>query len=429
MTGDGVCIGIDLGTSGCRAIAIDADACVLQTARRDLPASLEPGPGKREQDPAAWWSAVRGVLGDLDAATRRRVCAVAVDGTSGSLLLCDRHGRPLTPALMYDDRRATRQAQRVAAGAPGDRPVHGPGSALARCLYLLETIDQRQVAHVLHQADWINGRLTGRYGVADENNVLKLGYDPVSRTWPDWLADLDLPAGLLPDVRPVGAPLGRIDPASAQALGLPVATRVVAGTTDSNAAAIAAGIERTGEAVTSLGSTLVLKVLAERPVNASRYGVYSHRIGDRWLVGGASNSGGRVLRQYFSDRQLRQLSARIDARHPSGLAYYPLPAPGERFPHADPQWPPRLTPRPADDVLFLQGLLEGIAEIEASGYRRLAELGAPYPTRVFSSGGGAGNAVWQAIRADRLGVPVMPALHTEAAYGAALVALRGASTP
>ena len=90
--------------------------------------------------------------------------------------------------------------------------------------------------------------------------------------------------------------------------------------------------------------------------------------------------------------------------------------------------PPRIEPRPADDVAFLHGLLEGIADIEALGYRRLAELGAPYPDVVYSSGGGAANAVWRQIRQRRLGIPVVLAGHTEAAYGTAMLARAGWTT-
>jgi len=169
----------------------------------------------------------------------------------------------------------------------------------------------------------------------------------------------------------------------------------------------------------------VLKVLARQPVGASACGVYSHRLGDRWLAGGASNSGGAVLRQFFSDRQLAELSCAIRARRASCLNYYPLPAPGERFPLSDPALPPVMTPRPHSDVRFLHGLLEGMARIERRGYRLLAELGAPWPDRVISIGGGAVNEQWRQIRERLLGVPVVRARHQEAAYGAALLARDG----
>jgi len=89
-------------------------------------------------------------------------------------------------------------------------------------------------------------------------------------------------------------------------------------------------------------------------VDDARFGLYSHRLGDAWLVGGASNTGGAVLRRYFSDADLALLTPRMDASKPTGLDYYPLTAPGERFPVNDPGLQPRLEPRPEDDAVFLQ---------------------------------------------------------------------------
>ena len=83
-----------------------------------------------------------------------------------------------------------------------------------------------------------------------------------------------------------------------------------------------------------------------------------------------------------------------------------------------------MSPRPADDALFLQGMLEGMARIEAQGYRLLARLGAPEVRRVMTLGGGAANAAWSAIRSRHLGVPVLQAPQASAAHGAALLAAR-----
>ncbi len=416
-------IGLDLGTSGCRAIAIDPTGEVVAEAREPLPDSQHPVPGASEQDPRDWWEAVGRVLGRLLARRHGHPRALSVDATSATLLLCDGQGVPCTPALMYDDTRARPQAKLIDRYAPADSPARGPGAALAKLLWLLQHApDAKRVRHAVHQADWVNGRLLGSFGLADESNLLKMGYDPGTRRWPDWMQTLSIPEGMLPRARPVGAVLGTIEATVAQRLGLPRETILVAGTTDSNAATLAAGIRRPGDAVTSLGSTLVLKILCDRRVASARYGIYSHRIGHRWLAGGASNTGGRVLRQHFDDRALIELSRQIDPDSPTGLDYYPLPAIGERFPHNAPDMQPRMQPQPADRKLFLHAMLEGIADIEAEGYTRLAELGAAYPQRVYSSGGGAANETWRRIRERRLGVPVLRAAHTEAAYGAALLA-------
>lgn len=95
--------------------------------------------------------------------------------------------------------------------------------------------------------------------------------------------------------------------------------------------------------MTSLGSTLAIKLVSRVHVADARFGVYSHRLDDVWLVGGASNTGGAVLRQLFTDDQLAALSEHIDPAVPSPLDYYPLPKKGERFPVSDPDMMPRFS--------------------------------------------------------------------------------------
>ena len=108
---------------------------------------------------------------------------------------------------------------------------------------------------------------------------------------------------------------------------------------------------------------------------------------------------------------------------PTGLHFYPLARPGERFPINDPHLAPRLTPRPADEAEFFQAVLEGIAEIEALAYRRLRELGAPALTSVRSVGGGAANLGWARIRQRLVGAPFEAALSQEACVGTARLLL------
>ncbi len=418
-------IGIDLGTSGCRGVAIDAEGGLLAEHSRPLPPSRREATGDSRQDPGDWWAAVAQILIRLGRSCRSaHIRAIAVDGTSSTLLLSDPEGNPLTPGLMYDDTRSGVMLPELKRHAPPDSPVLSASSSLAKLLYLGREHKQSSY-HALHQADWILGRLSGRFPLSDEHNVLKLGYDPVQRRWPEWMAALSLPAGVLPRVHPAGTGVGRITPEVARACGLSQQIRIVTGTTDSNAAFIATGAYRIGDAVTSLGSTLVLKILSERPVFAAEYGVYSHRLGDRWLVSGASNSGGAVCRAFFSDREMARLTPELRPDEPTGLDYYPLTRPGERFPLNDSALAPRMSPRPAEPARFFQAILEGIARIEQTGYRRLQSLGAPEPRRVISIGGGAVNEPWRRMREKALGVPVLRAEHQEAAYGAALLAREG----
>ena len=146
--------------------------------------------GGSEQDPALWWEAVTAVLRDLAPALAGqgppRVC---VAGTSATVLLATATGEPLGPALMYDDSRSRSEAAMIAACAPADSPALGAGlQPVQGALSPAATSLAGAPRLVLHQADWILGRLTGRYGLSDWNNCLKLGYDPSAGAWPAWLA-------------------------------------------------------------------------------------------------------------------------------------------------------------------------------------------------------------------------------------------------
>ncbi|MGY3451459.1 FGGY-family carbohydrate kinase [Bradyrhizobium sp. USDA 4353] len=416
-------VGIDVGTSGVRACAIDHCGTVHGAAAVPLPPPRQIGAGI-EQDAELWWQATVAALGRLGALVDlHSVARIAVDGTSGTLLLIDADGRPCSLGLMYNDARATDEAKRIAAVAPPESGAHGTSSPLAKLMHLLASTSG--AVRVAHQADWIAGRLAGRHGISDENNALKLGYDPVQRRWPDWLDQLGVPREALPTVLVPGIQFADIDPAMARALGIASSARIVAGTTDGVAAFIATGADTPGDAVTSLGTTLVLKVVATQPIFAADQGVYSHRLGDKWLAGGASNSGGGALLAHFSTDDMDRMTPLLRPDEPTGLDYYPLPKPGERFPIADPTLAPRVTPRPAEDHRFFQALLEGITGVEALAYQRLQALGAPSLRRVISIGGGAKNASWSRIRERIIGVPVSVATQTEASYGTALLALQG----
>lgn len=420
-------IGIDLGTSGCRAVAVDERGEVRGQSAVALPAPERNG-DRIQQDPRLWWGAVQHCLTELcGQIPAPEVAALAVDGTSATLLLTDEHGEPLGPALMYNDSRSRVQAERIKAVAPTNTAAHGPTSALAKLLWLQDEGLPARARHALHQADWIAGKLCGHFGVSDFNNTLKLGFDAQQGCWPEWLTGLAVPMALLPEVVAPGTQLGLLSTENVQLFGLPPDTRVVTGTTDSTAAFLATGARAIGEAVTCLGSTLVLKVISDTPVFAPEYGIYSQPFPDktpgRWLVGGASNSGGAVLRQFFTDAEMRELTLRLRPERRTCLEYYPLPAPGERFPLNDPSLAPRLTPRPHDDTRFFQALLEGITRIEARGYDLLAKLGAPSPCSVRTTGGGAVNTAWTTLREKALGVPLISASHTDAAYGAATLAM------
>lgn len=410
-------LGIDFGSTGARACVMAAGGQIEEMAR------LEFGRLDADEVAAGWREALFNLLADLPLGLRKRLQAVAVDGTSATLLACDEALNSVYPPLLYNDVRATQEADSIRRAAGPEHPAAMASSGLAKVLWLKQRLGHARARLYLNQADWLSALLSGR-PVSDYHNALKMGLDPETGLWPAWvdyLVDLNyLPVAVKP-----GTAVALLERPRAAALGIHPDCLVRAGTTDSIAAFLAAGVDQVGMAVTSLGTTLVLKLLSETRVDASEYGIYSHWYGRYWLAGGASNAGAGVLRQHFSDAELIDLSARIEADRPSGLDYYPLPARGERFPINDPDLPARLEPRPGSRVEFLQGILEGLANIEAQGYQKLAALGATPLKSVITAGGGARNASWTRIRAARLGVPVRQAAEQEACYGAARLACFG----
>src|ERR1700722_7265008 len=359
-------IGIDVGTSGVRAAALADDGGAVGSAAVAMTAFGE------ATAPATWWNCVRAVVSELGSSCDlSQVRAVAVDGTSGTMLAVDRFGEPVGPARMYDEPCADDAVIRaIAEQAPAESAARGATSALARVLMMQ---GRSNVRHMLHQADWISGKLSGRFDRSDWNNALKTGYDPVAARWPDWIERTGADLGKFPVVLEPGAPIGRVD-AEAVGLGIPESAMVHAGTTDGCVSFLATGASEAGDSVTALGSTLVVKLLCHHPIFAPEFGIYSHRIGSTWLAGGASNTGGKVIEQFFPRDRLAELSVGMKPENPTGLSYYPLLKNGERFPINDPKLPPRLEPRPEDETTFLQAILEGVAEIEALAYCKLAEF-------------------------------------------------------
>ncbi|KAL3771798.1 hypothetical protein ACHAW5_005353 [Stephanodiscus triporus] len=524
--GRGDCfVGFDLGTSGARVSIVerrrggrggsssssssssssgwDYEEVVAESLRWD-------DTTMRYDDAEAWNCAVRTLLSRAASGRAEimgRVRAVCVSGTSASCLLVDRRTLDVTRgARMYnydvmsssageDDpspSAAWRAMDLIDRHVPPGQTARAATGSLAKLLLWneqrpLDSYEDGTCREVLcHQSDYVSASLM-REGLpiregddptvaitSDWHNCLKLGYDVRVRAFPPWLRDvlgvggagLSRPASALPTrVVSPGSPIGTISPAVASACGMPTGTIVVGGTTDSNAAffAAAGADPEYGTAVTSLGSTLAIKMLSRTFVEDANRGVYSHRFprfGGRslggvggheeedeveaWLIGGASNVGCAILRlEGFTDEELARLSAEIDPASDSPLLYYPLTKRGERFPVADGAKEPVLSPKPACRKEYLHAILQGISDVERDGFRVLGELGASpnVPRVVLSCGGGARNDVWTSIRERRLmeirdddekekeggrqrgrSVEVRRATNTEASYGAALLA-------
>jgi sugar (pentulose or hexulose) kinase len=387
--------GIDLGTSGCRLALVDSAGLVNQLSCH------YPGPFRQAE---SWREGVKQLLAQLPEPQRQGIGAIAIDGTSGTLLACSSKGDPLAAALAYNDA-CPEQAEQARQLVPAGGSAASSSGSVARGLQLLDRLKLQPGSDLIlrHQADWLMGWLLGDWRWGEEGNNLRLGWDLLQNQWSGGISHSSW-ATALPRVLPSGSRVGPIGAAAAAALKLPMDCQIISGSTDANAAVLAAEPQE-GDGVAVLGTTLVLKQFAPAPLHGP--GVNNHRIAGRWLVGGASNAGGGVLRQFFSEQQLEELSRQIQPEISTGLNLFPLPQRGERFPVDDPQLEPVLKPRPVSDALYLQALLEGLSTIECQGWQRLEELGAPAVQRVLSVGGGANNPQWRALRQKLLNKPVL----------------------
>ena len=378
------------------------------------------------ENPAGWRIGLIALCHQLPQAIRASIGAIAIDGTSGTLLLCRPNGElasgELGLALAYSQACPEHKAE-AGAMAGEDSPAASASGSLTRALRLLGSAHHLGLAGpwlLRHQADWLMGWLLGDWRWGEEGNNLRLGWDLQGQCWAGSIGSQPW-SSALPEICSSGGRLGPIALASAEALGLSPSCQVVAGSTDANAGVLAAS-PATGEGIAVLGTTLVLKQFSPRPIQGP--GISCHRVAGQWLVGGASNGGAGILRRFFSDSQIAELSRQINPSQATGLQLRPLPSPGDRFPVDDPELKPVLEPRPISDARYLQALLEGLTALEAAGWAKLQALGAPPVQRVISLGGGARNPQWRSLRERVLGIPVHNRPHYTAALGMAKLAAR-----
>ena len=332
------CIGIDVGTSGVRAASVDARTGALLEQCSVRYADRRSGRARpttattptRTSQVREWVDAVAAAVRGLPESDRRDAASICVDATSATAVLVapaaavdagqrrararsgnseDGAGefsdrfvrfRCATEPLMYNEGPADKAAVVAALdalGCPADHTCRAFTSTLCKLLGWREEGllggDGGRLK-LSHQVDLVNHVLTGEW-FTDENNCLKLGYDPDPQvaSFPAWLTAESVTAAALPTrVVAPGQPVAPVLRDVGDALGLSAECVVVGGTTDSIAAFVAAEAgDEMGVGVTSLGSTMAIKMLSETRVDANRFGIYSHRLHGRWLIGGASNSG------------------------------------------------------------------------------------------------------------------------------------------
>lgn len=428
-----VVLGIDLATSAARVVAIDAaDGTALGFVGAPLPPPRSDRPGESRQA-AEYLTVVRTLLRRTAGLLGKRageVIALAVTGTSGSLVPCDRSGTPVGAAVLYNDLSAGADADRLSRhGFPS-----GPGSVPARMGLLVREGRSTQGAPstfrapdlLLHTPDVVLAGLAGRVLPTDTSHALKTGIDPIEGRWPlEMLAAVDVGASLLPELIAPGVEIGVLADGIADGLGLARGIRLVSGMTDGCTAQIACGAVGPGDTVGVLGTTLVLKGVSVDRIDDGV--VYSHRAPDgSWWPGAASNVGAGILAGTVPQASLPELDAAAAASGPAGVLRYPLRGTGERFPVADPSFTGWQLGMPQDAAEAHRAVLEGVAFTERYGLERLAALGLRRGTHRVA-GGATRSDVWNRIRATVLDAPVSVCAAAGSGHGAAALAASGTS--
>jgi xylulokinase len=418
-------VGLDVGTTGVKAIAISPGGEVLAKAEEEYPLST-PQPGWSEQEPEYWWRAAERALARLDAGT---VAGIGLSGQMHGLVALDEADRVLRPAILWNDQRTAAECveieQRVGLerliALTGNRALTGFTAPKLLWLRRHEPEVYARIAHILLPKDYVRLRLTGERAidVADASGTLL--FDVAGRRWSDEVvAALELPPHWLP--RALESP----DVSGRTARGVPVA----AGAGDQAAGALGVGVDRPGPLSVQIGTSGV--VFAALPGFAAdreaRVHAFCHAVPGGWHAMGVMLSAAgslRWLRDAVAPRtEYGVLTAEAAAWPPGaeGLTFLPYLA-GERTPHADPDARAAFVGLGVrhDRGALVRAVLEGVAFGLRDSLELLRALGVP-PGAARASGGGARSDLWLRIVASVLGVPVeRTSVEEGAAYGAALL--------
>jgi len=432
-------IGLDVGTTSARAVAVDLAGHVLATASAEYPLST-PRPGWAEQDPDLWWAASRQVLSTITKKLDEPPSAIGLTGQMHGSVFLDEHDRVIRPALLWNDQRTARQCQTITERVGADRlkEITGnpaiTGFQAPKILWLRENEPDAyaRVRHVLLPKDFIRLQLAGEFATdaSDASGTLLL--DLRRRAWSDdVLAALDIPRRWLPAVHEGPDVTGRVTPAAARATGLPAGIPVAAGGGDNAASAVGNGIVLEGLVSSSVGTSGVIFADCDSPRidPLGRLHAFCHAVPGRYHLMGVTLAAGGSLRWWReavgSDLDYEGMSELAAQAPPGseGLVFLPYLS-GERTPHLDPDARgvfAGLTLRHTRAHLT-RAVMEGVAFSLKDSLDLMTGLGIPF-TEVRATGGGARSDVWRQIQADVFGLPVRRTASDEGpAFGAALLA-------
>lgn len=451
-----VFLGIDIGTSGTKTLAMQEDGSILASATFEYPLS-NPKPGWSEQDPSDWWDASVKSVRLVMKAGRLKASDIAGIGLSGQMhgsVFLDKSHAVIRPALLWNDQRTAAECVEIERLAGGRRKLIGmvanpalTGFTAPKILWLRnhEPKNFDRTVQVLLPKDYVRFRLTGEFAteVSDASGTLLL--DVVKRKWSQTLLNrLDLDATLLPTVFESEDVTGGLSESAAKLLGLKVGTPVVGGGGDQAAGAIGNGIVRKGVVSATMGTSGVVFAHSDdvQVDPDGRLHTFCHAVRGKWHVMGCVLSAGGSL-QWFRNQLCQQEMAdarkkKIDpyelitqqaADTPAGsegLFFLPYLT-GERTPHADPDargcWI-GLSLRHGKGHLA-RSVMEGatFAMRDSLEIARTMQI----PVReIRLSGGGARSEFWRQLQADIYGHPVVTINAEEGpAYGVALLAAAG----
>ncbi|MDF2749770.1 MAG: xylB [Gaiellaceae bacterium] len=405
-------VGLDVGTSGVKALALSRTGEVVARAERGYALST-PRARWAEQDPEDWWRAAEGALAALGV----RPTSIGLSGQMHGLVALDEHDRVLRPAILWNDGRTGAECAEIEERVGLDRLIELTGNrALAgftapKLLWLRrhEPEVYARIRQVLLPKDYVRLRLTGERAVDAADASGTLLFDVAQRRWStDVLDALELPAAWLPPVHE-STEIGAAGDQAAGALGV--------------------GIDRPGPLSIVLGTSgVVFAALAEyRHDREARLHAFCHAVPGTWHAMGVMLSAAgslRWLRDALGRADYAELLAEAERWEPGteGLLFQPYLA-GERTPHADPDARGAFTGLSLrhDRGALVRAVLEGVAYGLRDSLELLRELGVEAGVgRV--SGGGARSALWLTIVASVLGLPLERTEAEEgAAYGAALL--------
>jgi xylulokinase len=439
LSGSGSLIGLDIGTSGARAVAIDLLGEVVAVAAEEYPLS-NPRPGWTEQDPDHWWVASQLVLNRVLSQLRDPPLALGLTGQMHGSVFLDAGDRAIRPALLWSDQRTASQCRTITEKVGAKRLVEITGNpALTgfqapKILWLRENepAAYARVRRVLLPKDYVRLRLTGEYATdaSDASGTLLL--DLRRRTWSDEILQaLEIPRHWLPAVYEGPDLTGTVTAAAAAATGLPAGLPVAAGGGDNAAAAVGNGIVREGMVSSSVGTSGVVFADSETPRidPQGRLHAFCHAIPGRYHLMGVTLSAGGSLR-WWRDASGSGLDydgmISLAAQAPpgsEGLVFLPYMS-GERTPHLDPDARGAFVGLNLRHSLphLTRAVLEGVTYSLKDCLDLMVGLGVPV-TEVRATGGGARSPLWRQLQADVFGLPVHRTRTEEGpAFGAALLA-------